>query len=314
MVCVAIILVVSILIFAYWEITPMIDYQHLLKRINGKIALVTSMDWSISLYENGSLKRLTPPEIMPTKLAWSPDGSSIAFIYQNDFLKTETYIGLIDMEKDQIQTVLQFNSGDGYRWDGLNLDLAWAPDGKSILFNSLSSDGVYVLHLLNLQTKRVQNITLSSGNQELSLGDPGYMSIEWSPGLLPLISTCVHNTTKYDCKIFSTTDNFSNSVYLTEGRSAKWLPTKEAISFYRIDGNDQYELYAYDLDERKTKLIGKGETYFGNWSPDGRYMVSVRNYDVGVSSVYIIIYDSKFNKTFRLFHPPTGAFPTWAPQ
>jgi WD40 repeat protein len=262
------VLAVFLIAAVLWWLVPEIEYKNLLPQMDNKVAAIVSVDWDIVLFHNGTFSPISPPDEKVTDIAWSPDGKMIAYIYTPDFAKTETYLATIDPTTGKSTTISEFDSSIAYSGDldAANLTLDWSPDGKTIIFDSISPSGAFTLLSYDLRTGSKQ--TIATFPEEVRS-----LSLDWSPVPLLLIGTCQKDNR--DCKTWSMDplSNMHNPKFITDGAGVAWLQGGRRILVYRWDqANDRFDEYTCLANGQDARpFISDLYAWAGGWSPDGRY-------------------------------------------
>ena len=142
-----------------------VDYSR-----DGKwITYVSYPDYALwkSHLDGSQRTRLTSPPFFPMAPRWSPDGSKIAFMAQQQIGKP-WHIYVLSAEGGSPEPILPGDPGA--------CDPNWSPDGKSILFSRFPADepadgSTLFLQTIDLQTHAISKIA----------GSQGLWSPRWSP-------------------------------------------------------------------------------------------------------------------------------------
>jgi Tol biopolymer transport system component len=123
--------------------------------------------------------------------------------------------------------------------------------------------------------------------------------------------------------IFLSDPDGQNSLWLTEGRDARWSPDGERLAYFHgglyvidRDGSNVQCIYdppafPRDISPKEMEDLRTRISYFGGsatWSPDGRYLAFG-----GDGPIYIVDLETK--EIVRITEPLDGLFddPDWSP-
>jgi len=139
-----------------------------------KIAFISNRDGDIenlfvSDLGSGSVSKLSNEELPVRTLAWSPDGSMIAF---GTGIGDEDYISVADVRKGKAKRVLSKRDIEYGAYGGSgSMPSPWSPDGKRMLFTSNENDQ-FDIGELDLTTKKTRMLVRSKNEK---------LSPQWSP-------------------------------------------------------------------------------------------------------------------------------------
>jgi Tol biopolymer transport system component len=140
---------------------------------------------------------------------------------------------------------------------------ALSPDGKQLAFVSSSGTGSADIWVLDLQTKKAQNLTHA----------PGSFRPSWSPDGKRIVYR-FWSETEYGLRSMNLDDG--SSTQLTSGfdNSPAWSPKGDLIVFTRLS-EDDYDIYTIRPDgtdlKRLTSTPGNDAHFM--WSPDGKHIL-----------------------------------------
>jgi Tol biopolymer transport system component len=263
----------------------------------------------------GSNQRLLasykPPEdINPDRVAWSPDGKTVAFVHQSP----EIVLTIIPAEGGPAQPVA------GAPWYFIN-DLTWLPGSRYLLVAGVprggavgrpqlyqvspeggdlrqithdlsryagvraSADGKTLLALQNqiLETlevttpgKESETRTLSSGNQNRD-GDYG---LAWTPdGKIVYVSVPNGRVDLWKMGADGSNPQRLTSNDASSGSDSPAVSLRGGfIAFTQWDRNGQLSIWRMDMDGSNLKQLSQGRLdWHPTISPDGRWVVFTRN-------------------------------------
>lgn len=199
---------------------------------------------------------LTSDDIEAFNPTWSPNGKSLAYIYQKG---DKTGIGIID-EYNQTR---YFNLSPSI--SKIARDLAWSPDGNSILFLDVSKNkgGFYLLNINN-------NLITSLIDINIPEKDSGDLDFTWSSlGTIAI---------ELDRKIFTTDKNSQALQFLTDGVAPIWEPNGEWLTYYCEPNQQDTAICEITPDGKEKRILTDDDHLFFLeqemvWTPDRRYIV-----------------------------------------
>ncbi|RQW03793.1 MAG: peptidase S9, partial [Calditrichaeota bacterium] len=163
--------------------------------------------------------------------SWSPDGSKFAFVV---FKSGDNSISIVDISSQNIEQTLQIESADAI------LDVAWSPDGKSIVYTGLDG-GISDLFLYDFKTKSSVRLT----NDRFANIQPS-----WSPDGKKLLFVTDQGP--------ETT--FGNLEYGTMKIGMLDLKNDE-LSFIQLDGARKHINPQYSQDGQNIYFVGDRNGY-----------------------------------------------------
>lgn len=191
------------------------------------------------------------------EMAWSPDGTRIAYTDNNK-------LGVLDPEAGTSETIVDKTQAEHDRWDYIT-DVAWSPDGDSIAYVNSVGDR-FQIRTVNPESGETNHLT-ATGSWK---GDP-----TWSPDGTQLAYVA-------DGRIMVTDPDGENSRQLTDtgafNREPAWSPDGQRIAFltrYR-DGQD-YEISVVDADGENPQRLTDNDyaEYQVGWSPDSKKLIFI---------------------------------------
>jgi Tol biopolymer transport system component len=190
--------------------------------------------------------------------SWSPDGSQISFIHDQ-----EGQGNLFVMNADG-SNVIQLTENLG-----VVRDAKWSPDGSMLVFTAFTNSGNNSeLYSVNRDGTGLARLTLS---EELE-GSP-----QWSPD-------GQHILFESNADIFVMDPDGSNTVQLTDDPShdggAVWSPDGSKIAFHS-DRTGDHNIFVMNADGSQCQFLNHPqlEDLFPVWSPDGTQLI----FNAGVS-------------------------------
>jgi TolB protein len=233
---------------------------------------------------------------------WSPDGSSIAFISNREGVRAglpinfEVYLASGEGENEQRLTTNQH----------FEADVAWAPDGSTILFKSFQ-DGNDEIYALDLRTGRARNLT----NSPASDGGPS-----WSPDGATIVFHSDRGSPPSSLYLMNA--DGSNVRPLPHdpgpGHTPRWSPDGRHIAFVsQRAGNG--EIYVADADGANVRRIthDSRENGYPRWSPDGTSIANtVGSFDT--DRWVVLLMDADGNNTRQIIDDTDSGNVTWSPD
>ncbi len=289
--------------------------------------------------------RLTNNTAYDGDLAWSPDGTRIAFVSDRDGQR-ELYVMNADGTN---QTRLTNNTTIEAAPD-------WSPDGTRIAFATgtesegigqilvINADGTNQTHLTNnerwnhspewspdgtrLAFASTNNwdtqitVMLPDGTQPITFtGNQGFgrFPVVWSPDSTRLAFDLVDNESPNDgasnLEIGVSNADGTNQRHLTQdgGGQPDWSPDGTRIAFFS-DRHYNAEIYVINTDgsqERRLTSTDTADNFSPDWSPDGTRIAFVSTRD-GNDEIYIMNADGT-NQTRITNDSLSVEYPIWAP-
>jgi Tol biopolymer transport system component len=277
---------------------------------SGKIAFVSSRDGSSEVYlittDGSNVERLTYNDLEELYLAWSPDGSQLAFTAQSEDGSYQIFVMNVDGSN-----LRQLTDTQGY-----NLRPTWSPDGTQIAFEA-QRNTQHDIFVIDVDGTNETNITDSL--------DASEHCPEWSPDGSRFIygSDRGFESTRGvpDFIIFYTMlSNGSDVVALPNGGDIvscfAWSPDGTTIAYSASSGIDR-ELYLMSADGTDVTTITASidtlsDVGTPDWSPDGSQIVFTANHN-STTDIYIINVDG--SQLVNLTQDATrDSNPVWQPN
>lgn len=267
----------------------------------GKLAVIGDSSLGTSIYLLNPFFRLwhrvTPQDLQPFHMAWSPDGKSIAFTYstgkQDDAQQGIAILKLENMETERVYIA----PSDEY----LNL-VVWTPDGHALIFDVNEQGHLTSFQKLDLQNNELQSIPIPSSN---------LTQIEKWSYLQDMIITKDDNYVIADShdSIYITSPDFEIIRHIADGTDFFLTPDGRNITIFCY----QNTFCNYNLNTNEVAQISFGtppypELKNGGWSYDGKDMIYLSGYGGEGDSQYIILLDTSNKKYYTVNEIPWGLF------
>lgn len=238
-------------------------------------------------------------------LAWSPDGTRLAFSSNRDGVD-EIYV--LNVDDGSLKNISSTPGNDSWP--------TWSPDGSKIAFHSLiqMDDGLYNAEIL---------IAHSGGGQSSNLTNTP-TDVEWTPKWSPDGKSILIDSYHNDLWGFALLNLESGSRrQLTvspypykHDYSPVWSPDGKRIVF-QSDREDHYDdVYSINIDGSNLKRLtnSPARDWYPQWSPDGTKIAFARG-ENGNDKIYVMDADGK-NQTL-ISNPIDGVSdwnPGWSPD
>jgi Tol biopolymer transport system component len=231
---------------------------------NGRIAFSSNRDGQVDIYSmrphGGGVRNITKDRHPDFQPAWSPDGTTIAFVSLHVESSQVSQLYTMDPQGGQRTRLTDLKAGNA-------LEPAWSPDGERIAFyasfGGAIDDEIYIVDADGSDLVRITNNDRSDSNPA------------WSPDGTRL--AFVRDAT------ISTMDPDGTDVQRLSpegilGFDPAWSPDGRRLAFIgRSVSAGQYDLFTIRADG--TRLMQLDETdrteSSPSWSPDGRRIVYV---------------------------------------
>jgi Tol biopolymer transport system component len=244
--------------------------------------------------DGSGLRALTPPGTVEA-YAWSPDGSSIAYIDQN------LSLWLVRLDGTGRRLLLSTSRLS-------SISLSWSPDGKEIVIASPGPNA-------NGQCKTRLYLVPIDGGQPVSLRTAGGCDVAWSPR---------GDQIAYDRggEIFVMRSDGTGSREVAKGGGPRWSADGVQLAFgVRIRLHRAFTLGAFYTAFGVVDADGEGfhvvtahayTEYSVAWSPAGRRILYGRADRKGI---YVIDADSRDNHRITRNSPPQAGWGAlaWSP-
>ncbi len=255
-------------------------------------------------------------------IAWSPDGKSIAYHLEGQFvthilLKTPVILpaawenlrkqrapkGLLvvpDAPQPEIKNVTKHFGGRKY------LSPKWSPDGKWLALTSTdgSPDGMTDVCVMDIEGIVLKNLTQSPGIDEVG---------SWSPDGSKIV---FFSNRDGNGEIYVMDSNGKNQANLTNhpalDAAPTWSPDGTKIAFHSNREGDQDDIYAMNPDGANVVNLTRHpwEDRAPAWSPDGRW-IAYHVFRVGKRSDIYVMDANGDNQKQLTADPRADTNPTW---
>ena len=269
---------------------------------NPDLLVVGTRDGDYSIYavstSGGAEKRLTDADVdastpqgllFQTEPAWSPDGSTIAFVS-----KRSGNSDLYAMSADGSGTRRLTSTKDD------EARPSWAPDGQRIVFARGSPGRLFVMDAEGAGAHRVTN-----GMAEET--EPA-----WSPdGRWIAYSRREPGTSIRE--LWLVRPDGSDSHRLTKlggvAQAPSWSPDGRRIAFSANVSQNRFDIYTVGADGKNVRLVtSRDDSFEPAWSPDGK--------TIAFSEAGAIVAIDVGNGDLQTLTDPDNndSFPTWKPE
>ncbi len=271
---------------------------------NPDLLVVSTRDGDYAIFTassgSGDGKRLTAAHVdsstpqgllFQTEPAWSPDGSTIAFVS-----KRSGNSDLYTMRADGSGTRRLTSTKDD---DG---QPSWAPDGKRIVFSRGSPGRLFVMDASGAGAHRVTN----------SLADE--IEPAWSPDGR-WIAYSRRNPGTSIRELWLVRPDGSQERRLTKlggvTQAPSWSPDGRRIAFSANVSQNRFDIYTVGADGKDVRLVtSRDDSFEPAWSPDGKTIAfseagAIVAIDVANGDLRTLT-DSKNNDSYPTWNPNQG--------
>ncbi len=290
-----------------------------------RIAFASDRDGNYEIYvmtaDGGDLRRLTNNRATDHSPSWSPDGKRIVFMSARD--------GHIDANHGSPTFEIYVMAADGSNPRNLtnnphyDMSPSWSPDGKQIVFASLSRFALdedpalyFDIYVMAADGGNPHNLTNSPNDDRFP---------SWSPDGGQIVFSArrdghFENEHAITYEIYVMEADGMNQQRLTENRSNDWDPVwspdgnRIAFASDRKGDLQNFEIYVMDADGgNEQKLTENRENdRFPSWSPDGERIVFASERDGNWESLEIYVMDADGGNPQNLTNnPQADVGPAW---
>jgi Tol biopolymer transport system component len=261
---------------------------------NGRIAFLSDRDFGeagLALYsmnpDGTALTRLTQDPMRSSFVAWSPDGTMIAFTRAVAEGKGE--VDVVNADGTGLRVLADLSQ---------TYELAWSPDGSRIAF---SAGGGYIY------------VMSADGSGAIQLTDPPNICGDEVPAWSPDSASIAFRRfcSEQDLGIYVMSADGSNVKRLTDTRvidsGPAWSPDGTKIAF-----GSEGQIFVMDTNGTgRTQLTTTPDNFFPAWSPDGTKIAFTSNRD-GNREIYSMNADGS-DQTNLTNSPADDFAPAWQP-
>jgi Tol biopolymer transport system component/polyisoprenoid-binding protein YceI len=269
----------------------------------GLLAFLSQRDGNEEIYlantSGAAPVRLSSSPTDESGIAWSPDGSKIAFVSGAELMSARNAeIYVVDLEAlapGAVPARLTNNQiGDYFP--------AWSPDGSKIAFVS-ERDRNTDIYVMNADGSAPTRLTRNAWRDSRPV---------WSPDGTRIAFVSGDERTD----IYMINADGSGQVKLTDSFVADqdpvWSPDSSRIAFVSGDMNTEIHVINAGGSENRQLTSASGLDVSPVWSPDGN-MIAFRSHRDGNSEIYLMNADGS-GQVNLTNHPADDEFPAWSPN
>ena len=275
--------------------------------VGGRITFLSERDGNREIYSmnaDGSAQTNLSQSLADEKAhAWSPDGTKIVFLRQNDnhlYVMSADGTGVAQLTADDFQHLH-------------NTNLSWSPDGTKIAYIS-GDDSAHYLSVINADGTEKRRLRETSSP---------FLDIVWSPDGTKIAYSNGASITQSNLWVMNadgsgltrvTNHDESSGIY---SRSAAWSPDSTRLVFEsNRDGNDEIymlwvRLFHSNLDDNLVRLTTNAAADVDPaWSPDGARIAFATDRD-GNFEIYTMRWDDGGDLRRLTTSPAADTDPEW---
>jgi len=213
-------------------------------------------------------------EIYSPVLAWSPDGTKIAWETMGRSDEVPSGINAIDVNTGG---VVELASG----YSGAMPD--WSPDGSLIAFVSHKQEEEQAnpaIYIMEADGSNVRRFADREGHDIAPKWSPDGRQIVW----------WVRNTEGGPHELFMADLDKGKVKELGSGSRPTWSPDGRHIAFLDLGGEDNVDIFVLDIDseERINLTDDPAQDMWPTWSPDGTRIAFVSERDNAQGEIYVV--------------------------
>jgi Tol biopolymer transport system component len=233
-------------------------------------------------------------------LAWSPDGTRLAFSAIQDFNQETGDAEIYVMNADGSDLMDLSNN------PAAEAAPDWSPDGQGIVFSSTRS-GKDELFIVNADGDGLRQLTRDPNTYAR---DP-----RWSPDSSRIAFTCTRDSESSICLI---SPDGRGLIVLTPGVSPLWSPDGKKIAYHGSGDGKHTAIFVISTDGKNIEQVthNDSDAFSFDWSPDGRWIAFHSNQGNAIGIYKICTLCGAANEAVRLTDDP-GQMPNnpvWSPD
>ena len=269
----------------------------------GLLAFLSQRDGNEEIYLAGTSGaapvRLVSSPADESGIAWSPDGSRIAFVSGAELMSArnaEIYVvDLATLAPGAAPARLTSNQAGDY-------SPAWSPDGSRIAFVS-ERDGNADIYVMNADGSAPTRLTSNAWRDTRPAWSPDGSRIAFVSGDERTDIYVIDADGSGQVKL---TDSFATD------QDPAWSPDGTRIAFVSGDMNAEIHVIDANGSENRRLTSASGLDVSPAWSPDGR-TIAFRSHRDGDSEIYLLGADGS-DQVNLTNHPADDEFPAWSPD
>jgi TolB protein len=215
--------------------------------------------------------RLTHSDADEYSPAWSPDGESIAYVYENDSDRAIYVMQADGNSPRRLTEVMQIT---------MNPSLAWSPDGSVLALATVDESDTQGIFLIDVDGANLRRLSESTGNAFTPTWSVGeQIAFSWSP---------VSNTEIWVMDIANPDSAHPITRHPLTDTSPAWSPDGLEIAF-QSDRDGNTDIYLMNPNGENVRPITHDPSIetMPAWSPDGEHIAFISN-RTGGSDLFVM--------------------------